>query len=390
MTHAAPALSAHAMRRGLLAAKGYYLALFAALGALAPFFNIYLQQNGLSGTQIGLLATVPPLVAIAASPFWGGVADRWQAHRLVLALCAIGAGTASLAFLSARSFAAIMAVLILVAFFRNPIAALVDSAVMSMIAADPRVSYGSQRAWGSVGFVAGSTGLGLLVASAGLPLIFWAHGAALILVGATLSWLLPVPHSLEPVDLRSGLGRLFRLRAYRGLVGQMFFFGMGVAAYINFLGLHIVELGGGTREAGLAFALGALAEIPVMFLGRHWFARVSYPRTIVGGMLGYALVWLVLGFVQAPWQVLAFVPLGGLCSGMIWMSVAPLANAGAPDGLRASAQAIAQAAQGGLGWALGSALGGVLWDVAGGPWVFSAAALCALAGAAVFAWGARQ
>lgn len=342
----------------------------------------------MSGTQIGLLATVPSILAMGAGPFWGAISDRWQRQRFVLWLCAFGSGAASLLFLGAESFMAIMVVVVVMAFFRNPLPALLDGAVMGLLPHSD-ASFGAQRAWGSIGFVAGSLLLGLLVGSAGLEPIFWAHALLLGGLGAALSLLLPPPRSLEPVNLGRGLGRLLRLRSYRGLLGQMLFFGMGMAAYINFLSLHILALGGSTRQAGLAFAISALLEIPMMFLGSRWFARVSHGRTIVLGMLGFAASWALIGLAREPWQIIAVILLIGPCSALVWMSIAPTANASAPQGLRASAQGIAQAAQGGLGWALGAALGGLLWDAAGGDWVFFAAAACGAAGAAAFAWGAK-
>ena len=391
MTDSTLLLPARTVRRGLLAAKGFYFVLFAALGAMGPFFNLFLQQRGLTGAEIGLLATVPALLAMGAGPFWGALSDRWQLQRFVLWLCAFGAGASSLFFLRAGSFGALMAVVVVVALFRNPLPALLDGAVMGLLPHSGE-SFGGQRAWGSIGFVAASYVLGLLVVSTqagGLDAIFWAHALLLGVFGAALSLLLPPARRREPVHLARGLGRLLRLRAYRGLIGLMLFFGMGMAAYINFLSLHIVGLGGSARQAGLAFALAGLCEIPVMLLGHRRPARLSYAHTLTIGMIGFAAGWALLGAAQQPWQVIAVIPLVGVCSGLVWMSIAPYADAAAPDGLRASAQALAQAVQGGPGWALGATLAGLLWDAAGGGWVFAAAALCAAAGAALFARGAK-
>ena len=43
-------VQARQQESGLWAAKLYYFAFFAALGAIAPFFNIYLQGRRLTGT----------------------------------------------------------------------------------------------------------------------------------------------------------------------------------------------------------------------------------------------------------------------------------------------------------------------------------------------------
>ena len=107
------------LQRALWIARLYYFGFFAALGAIVPFFNVYLQQRGMSGTEIGLVSALPPIIALISNPFWSGVADRWQTHQRVLATLAVVAGVASLAFIWVSSFWAILAVLCVVAFFRG-------------------------------------------------------------------------------------------------------------------------------------------------------------------------------------------------------------------------------------------------------------------------------
>ena len=52
-----PIAAAESSHRGssLWVAKLYYLFFFGALGALAPFFNVYLRERGLSGAEIGVI-----------------------------------------------------------------------------------------------------------------------------------------------------------------------------------------------------------------------------------------------------------------------------------------------------------------------------------------------
>lgn len=384
----ADALPLPAARRGLLVAKSYYFVYFTAIGGLVSLINIFFQERGLDGTQIGLLAALPPLLAIAANPFWGALADRTQRHNLILAVCAGGAGLASLFFLRAEGFWAFLAVLVAVTLFRSPVVALLDSAVMHLVE-QANASYVRQRAWGSLGFVVGSYGLAVLAAPFGLEAIFWAHALLIGGVCAVLSLRLPLPRKTGQVNLRHGLAALFRSRPYVSLAAAMVLFGAGGAAYVNFLGLRILQLGGTEQQAGLAFALVALIETPLMFMGGRWFARVSYRRTILLGLCGFALLFALLALVREPWQVLLVAPIDGVCYAVLWPAIVTFADAYAPAGLRASAQTIAQGANGGLGWAIGAALGGVIWDAAGGSAVFVMATLFTLAAVAAFAWGAR-
>ena len=88
----------------LFFAKFFYFFYFSAIGILAPFLNIYLKQIGLTGSQIGLLGSFPPLLVLLANPFWGAIADRWKAQRLVLILGALVGALVSPLFLWTHNF----------------------------------------------------------------------------------------------------------------------------------------------------------------------------------------------------------------------------------------------------------------------------------------------
>jgi MFS family permease len=70
-----------------------------------------------------------------------------------------------------------------------------------------------------------------------------------------------------------------------------------------------------------------------------------------------------------------------------WTAIVSFANDRAPNGLRASAQAVAQAAHAGLGWALGSLLSGVLWDWGSALAVYLFAAAITTIGTVIFVRG---
>ena len=45
--------------------KAVYALYYAALACLIPFMTLYYQQKGLSGTQIGVLAGIIPLITLS-------------------------------------------------------------------------------------------------------------------------------------------------------------------------------------------------------------------------------------------------------------------------------------------------------------------------------------
>lgn len=375
-------------QRGLLVSKMFYFVFFAAIGCIAPYFNIYLDAQGLNGVQIGWLGSIPPLIALISNPFWGVVADRWKAQRLVLALCTLIAGWVSLLFIPVTGFWPLMVLVILLFFFRAPVPAITDSAVMTIVTRTGK-TYGRQRLWGSIGFVLASVGLGRLISTDDLALMFWLHAILLggVLVG--LAFFLPIERFSGSVNIAGGLRTLSRQRSYVGFLLAMIMMGMASAGYINFLGLHIMALGGTSTLVGLAYAASAAAEIPVMFLGARWFTKFSNAQLITIGMSIFIVSWTVVGAMPSPWAAISAAVLVGIGYGFFWVAVVGYASESAPVGMRSTAQAIVGAAQGGLGWGLGALWAGFLWDWGGGATVFWSSAVIVTIGLLLFRSGLR-
>jgi PPP family 3-phenylpropionic acid transporter len=376
------------LRRALWIARLYYFGFFAALGAFVSFFNVYLQERGMSGTQIGLISALPPFIALVSNPFWGGVADRWQAHQRVLALLAVVAGVTSVAFIWISGFWALLAVLSVVTFFRTPIAAIVDATVMGIIVQNPGVGYGPQRVFGSIGWVFATFGIGLIVTRYSINAIFVFHFILLAGMCGLLSLQLPVePRTGGTVHYMDGLRAMVRLPSYRALLIFMTCFGAAMAAESNFLGLNILRLGGAATLIGIANAVPATVEVPVLFMSQSWFRRVNYRTTIWLCSTGFIIAWVLMAFASAPWHVIVIMGFLGFFFALNWTAIVSFANDRAPNGLRASAQAVAQAAHAGLGWALGSLLSGVLWDWGSALAVYLFAAAITTIGTVIFVRG---
>lgn len=367
----------------------YYLLFFGAVGSLIPFFNIYLQQKGLSGAQIGWLGSIPPLVTLIANPFWGGVADRWQIYRQVLFLCALSAGGVSLLFLQANSFWLFMVLVIILFFFRNPMAAIVDGTVMSVVTR-LNASYGRQRLWGTTGFLLASLVLAQFLTPQTMNLTFWLHATLLGLGCAVLSIFIPVEPSPQNTRLGQGLKILLGQPHYLSFFIALILMGIGLSCYVGFLGLHVLAVGGTERHVGLVWAANSLLEIPMMYFGASWFARFSFRRLIPGAMLGYVVIWGLIGLANSVWLIIVVVLGIGLCYGVYWVAVVGFVAKTAPVGLRATSQAMVGIAMNGFGWSIGSVVAGYVWDQFGGGAVFGFASLCALAAIAIFLKGCRQ
>lgn len=376
-------------KRGLFYAKLFYFFFFSAIGCLVPYLNVYFAQKGLTGAEIGWLGSVAPMIALTANPIWGGIADRWQAHRQVLAICAVGAGLISLLFLVVDSFWPLMVVTVVLTFFRTPIGSLLDSSVLDMVR---RIGghYGRQRMWGSVGFVLVTLGMGQFITLSDLDVLFWVHGLLMAVICGALALTLPVGAKTGTVSLMAGLKQLARQSNYMSFLGAMALLGVGTSSYVNFTGLHMLEVGGDQQWLAWAWAANGLMEGPIMFLGARWFARFRYSRLLQIGFAGYAVVWALMALANTPLLLMLCAALNGLCYGTLWAAAVNYAGEAAPPGLSATAQALVGAAQSGIGWSIGSVVAGYLWDAAGGSTVFAVASCSALLAGLLLWWGTRS
>jgi PPP family 3-phenylpropionic acid transporter len=204
-----------------------------------------------------------------------------------------------------------------------------------------------------------------------------------------LALALPIGAKTSSVSLMAGLKQLAKKSSYMSFLGAMALLGIGTSSYVNFTGLHLLEVGGDQQWLALAWAANGLTEGPIMFLGARWFARFRYSRLLLIGFGGYTVVWILMALAQTPMQLLLCAAANGLCYGTLWAAAVNYAGEAAPPGLSATAQSLVGAAQSGIGWSIGSVLAGYLWDAAGGSAVFAVAACAALAAGVLFWVGNR-
>jgi PPP family 3-phenylpropionic acid transporter len=164
-------------QRNLSILRLYYLMLGAGGGFLLPFLALFYQQQGLSGTQIGLLSTFAGLAALIAAPIWGRLSDAAVRPRRLLQFELIASGCLMLLLSQQVSFGAIVVIVVFDALLNagsSPNSDALALAVLSKV----RSGFGSVRLFASMGwaitaFVSGwlSERLGLIV-----PFVGYAAG----------------------------------------------------------------------------------------------------------------------------------------------------------------------------------------------------------------------
>lgn len=344
--------------------KAVYALYYAALACLVPFMTLYYQQKGLSGAQIGVLAGIIPLITLASSPFWGGIADATRRHRAVLLLTIAGLWASVLLLYRVSGFPAMLAAVVLYAVFVGPIAPLVDNAVLSILG-ERRAEYGRVRVWGAVGWGGAALLLGPVLQRAGLGWAFYgflAFMAGCFVVAARLPM---AAGEMARTAYRAGLGRLLAQRRFLLLLFVALIYGISLGVLLSYQFLYLEQLGASRTLMSLTLTAATLSEVPFWFLSAPLMARFGVNKLIAFGVAVAVVRLFALALMGAPWLALPISLLHGPSFAVLWAAGVADADTAAPAGLGATAQGLFSAALNGLGSALGGFIGGPAAEVIG-------------------------
>jgi len=359
-----------------------YFLFYAAAAALSPFLVIFYKDMGLKGSQIGLLIGLPALISTVSGPVWGLFTDRTRKQKLTLLITFAGAILFALAISAFKSFLLLIPVVLLFAFFSSPISPLIDSTVMAELGGQ-KEKYGQYRMWATVGWGIIAPVTGWLIEIYNVKVSFWIY-AVLMSVGLMIAMRIPVSGQIGSIPT-GGFRRFLTDR--RWLTFLIFTFAAGIALSMisNFLFIYLRDMGANERTLGLTLTFATLSEIPVFYFSNRLLKRWPPRRLMIASILLFAVRALAYTLISAPWMALVIQLLHGPTFSLMWTVGVSYADAISPPGLQSTAQGLFTGVMLGVGAAVGSILGGVVYEKVGMVSTFQVAALCALLGG-VFLW----
>jgi PPP family 3-phenylpropionic acid transporter len=362
--------------------SAFYFAFFGAMSFLMPFLALYYQQAGFSGTQIGMLTGIAPLITLVGAPFWTGVADSTRRHKTILILAIVAVIIAVLFMPHFSVFYPLFALVVLYAFFGAPIISLADSATMSMLG-EKKADYGRIRLWGAVGWGLIAPVAGAVVERFGLNWPFYGYaigmGAAL-LVGLALHF----PVEKTTVQFSAGIRSLFSSRRWIFFLLMALLGGIGMAAINSYLFVYMESIGLSKTLMGLALTVSTLSEIPVMFFAGRFLKRFNPLDLLLLALAVIGARLLLYSVSTQAWQILLTQLIHGFTFPIIWVAGVSYADRVAPPGLSATAQGVFGSTMMGVGAALGSLVGGLLLQYFGPAGMYLILGLVLLVGAVFF------
>lgn len=355
---------------------------FAALSVSSPYVVLYYKEFGLSGSQIGLLLGLGPIISLVAAPVWTGLADVRHHHKAITTLTLL-LSTGLMATLPfVKTFGLLVLVISGFSFFIAPIIPLVDNATISMLG-DQRDRYGQIRMWGTIGWGLTAPIAGMVLQAFGLRWMFWIY-CGLMLLSVIPTRKLTFTKNTEVTPFWNGLTSVITNRRWLLFLGMVFIAGIGLSSHGNYLAVLMEQKGGDKSLMGIALLMSTICEIPVMFYSNVILRKLKSRGLLIMAVTFAGLRCLLYASAGSSTALLMIQLLHGFTFPALWVAGITYVAENAPPGMGATIQAVFGGALMGFGMAAGGVLGGSLIDLIGLQGMFAVFGLIVFIGLGTF------
>lgn len=341
--------------------SGIYLVYFTVVGAVSPYWGLYLSSLGLSASSIGLLAAIPLISKLIAPNVWGYIADKTGRELLIIRLGAFG-GAAMFAFLVfRRDFFSLVVFIFFYSFFWNAILPQFETVTLRFLLHAPH-NYSRIRVWGSVGFILSVLGLGYFFdvqPISYLPAAIFMMLCGIFLLSLTLT-------SAGRPRSSNSKGRF--VDALLEPKTALFFFVLFLlqlshGVYYVFFSIYLEAWGYSKSSIGWLWALGVISEIGIFLVMSLLLKRFSLYLLLSVSFALTALRWLgIAAFPQTLWVLVCMQILHAFSFGVIHACAIDYLRRHFDSANQGQAQAFYSAFSFGGGAAVGAYLSGLIWD----------------------------
>ncbi len=366
----------------------YIIFFYASNGAFMPFLGFWYSEQGLTNQQIGLLASLGPLIGLVAQPLWGILCDRFGIQKQVLAFCILITPVIAFGYMFADVGLWLLIVTsLLYSFFYCAVMPLSDSIAVNH-AIRRGQSYGAIRVLGSISYGIVIIPLGMLYSAYGNSVMFAVNLLMMIAVAVALSGVKSEgdrPHGKG--SLVQGAAQLLRQKTFLFFLLLVAFVSIGSNFHRAFFAVYVGQLGGEVSEKiGMLNAVSSISEIPMFLLAGYWIRKFGYFPVLTFVALGGALRWWLLSLEPSYVIMMASQSLHGISFALFMAVGVTFAFQMSPEGLKNTGQTLFTVVNASLANIIASNGGGWLMDHTSGGFsmLFGIGAICSVIGSVGF------
>lgn len=269
-----------------------------AFCSIYSYATVYLQKLSFSSSQVGLIIALASFIAVIIQPMIGAWTDKGHAIRLRTAALSIvittGLTSALMIFYEANH-TVIMALYLIELLGIISTMPLLNAMIIRLTDAGGKVGFGVARAFGSLAFALGSSGLGLLVdqsSASVLPMV------SVVLLSLLAVAIFAFPQSVAvkqqvATKQSSAMDQNTFFDFIKRYPGFLFVITGLALVFVfhtisNVFLVKIIEANGGTeKQFGFALTLMASVEIPTMLLSGILIKKFGTKHLFMFAMVFY-------------------------------------------------------------------------------------------------------
>ena len=315
-----------------------YVLFYAGQAMYNVYLNLFLNQNGFSNTQLGLLSSVSTVVLVLIQPLWGVLSDKSKSKNQIVGMLLLISAIVGLAFYASKTALWLSLCVLLFNVFFNPAVTLQDNYTLEMLEGG-RWDFGQLRLGGTLGYAACAALIGFVVET-NYGQIFWMMGIFFIITGV-LYFTLPRVSGHREKKQKVKYSLLLKDRRLVCMFVFNIVYTLGTAFFYQFYSIHYSnELGASSVMVGLLSTFGALSEIPFFWFAGRLQKRFGTKALMLFAGASAAARWLLLSMLTNTSVILVVNMLSGCGFVGFSYSLIRYINDNVPKSMRATAQSL--------------------------------------------------
>ena len=340
--------------------SGFYFFYFASLGALLPFWGLYLQDRGYTPAAIGELMAVLMATKVVAPNLWGWIADHTGRRMSIVRLASLLSVISFAGVFFVKGYWSLALVMMLFSFFWNASLPQFEAVTLSYLGKRIR-EYSHIRLWGSVGFILTVAGLGQFVDRLGIGLV--PQVVLALYLGILLnSLVVPEQGASLPQHQQESILEVLKRPEILAFLAACFLMQASHSAYYAFYSIFMEQHGYTSSMIGQLWALGVIAEVLIFLIMHRLLERWGARLVLLCSLAIAALRWLLVGAAPDTLVLVLFAQtLHAATFGTFHAAAIHLVHHFFVGRHQGRGQALYSSVSFGAGGAVGSLLSGYLW-----------------------------
>lgn len=292
------------LNKKYLSLSSFYFFYCAILGAVLPYFGVYLKDSGFSTSLIATSSAILLASNIVAPNFWGWLTDKLGKRARIIQIGNLLACLSFALLFWVESPWAVLFAVVVFSFCWQGLIAQFEVVTLEEIK-DTTLTYGRIRMWGSVGFVGTVSALGLLFDQVSIG--YFPHVTLLLFILLWVSTLnIQDTAFLKSAQLGSKLLDTLKKPSMLLVLVAIMFVNISHGIYYTFFSIYLEGLGYSTSVIGGLWTAAIVAEISMFLVINKLFQRLTLHTILLVSLFMGVVRWACLAFYSDSLVVLMF------------------------------------------------------------------------------------